>query len=578
MFFSNVDSLRKVCEAFKVVVDSVKRGDLKGLVRKLKSKRCNIENADIVSEFASKGEARIKNIHFVNDKLSKGLFYFLRSNGESVSGGFIFRFKNYEKTESISLKYKDCSELELARTEAQRLREITKSDKFKKSLLSLKEYDNLHTKKDYVELDYNLYNEWLESIRNKKRQNTGKDIREATIRYYESIYNTFILPHFKGLNLLDLDSNFAREYILKISKNANTLTKTGYGFTKRIFKYLKSKGKIENNIFSDIDFWDNNGISKPTKAHKKHNAKKIKELLLFDTHDKSRFSGLNYKESMQYKLLRFMIYTPLRINNVVMLEWSEVDFEKELLYIKADKIKNKLDFKLPLNAESLKILKELHRVKISDFVFDYRLNYYARQKKIKNAILEYRELKGNSIKTPNRTLANMAKKHNVKPHDISLNKWNLKVTKISLKTQFNTRTALGANFFKKYLGITAHSLRGSFATLISDNLESIKTSKDSIYNLDKDIVGMCLAHEKNDIESVYNVSQMLKSKRIIMDFWNDFLNDLQSGEDSNMQKVSSDSYLFIHRNAGNVETLGGLSKNDLEFSEADSNDNDTLLF
>ncbi len=59
-------------------------------------------------------------------------------------------------------------------------------------------------------------------------------------------------------------------------------------------------------------------------------------------------------------LVRFSLATGLRQQNVVQLEWSQVDLERRIAWIHADQAKGKRLITVPLNTDAVVVLREQH--------------------------------------------------------------------------------------------------------------------------------------------------------------------------------------------------------------------------
>jgi integrase len=67
--------------------------------------------------------------------------------------------------------------------------------------------------------------------------------------------------------------------------------------------------------------------------------------------------------------LRFTILTAARTGEVLGARWSEIDFNQKLWAIPATRMKAGKEHRVPLSNEAVEILRELHSVRVSEFVF-----------------------------------------------------------------------------------------------------------------------------------------------------------------------------------------------------------------
>ncbi len=71
-------------------------------------------------------------------------------------------------------------------------------------------------------------------------------------------------------------------------------------------------------------------------------------------------------------IVKFVLNTGLRCNEVLRLMWSDIDIEKRIATVK--NTKNGKDFTFPLNDTAVNILKEIRKASANFFVFTYRGN------------------------------------------------------------------------------------------------------------------------------------------------------------------------------------------------------------
>lgn len=121
-----------------------------------------------------------------------------------------------------------------------------------------------------------------------------------------------------------------------------------------IFKFALQKDFIDKNPCDKIDL--SNLITIPKTKHFKAitDTKELQGLV------KSIYSNKSF-ESVANALI-FVLHAPLRIANIISLEWEQIDFEAKILTIPRARMKNKNpnlpDFQLPLNDEAIKVLKK----------------------------------------------------------------------------------------------------------------------------------------------------------------------------------------------------------------------------
>ncbi|HEY5107325.1 MAG TPA: tyrosine-type recombinase/integrase [Caulobacteraceae bacterium] len=78
---------------------------------------------------------------------------------------------------------------------------------------------------------------------------------------------------------------------------------------------------------------------------------------------------LRAREGFSARALEFTILTAARTSEALGARWEEIDFQARLWTVPADRMKAKRDHRVPLSAAALAVLKPLHEVCSSDYVF-----------------------------------------------------------------------------------------------------------------------------------------------------------------------------------------------------------------
>lgn len=233
---------------------------------------------------------------------------------------------------------------------------------------------------------------------------------------------------------------------------------------ERIYKYAVTYGYTKHNIIADID--KRTVFAKKIVTHRATLTKEneIKELLK----DIKSYGELYRADISTIYALNIAPYLALRPYNIRLLEWNEVNFEKEYLDIPANKMKTNKDFVLPLSNSALEILKAIKPYSLdrSKYVF------------------------------PSPT-------SNLKPFsDATLN-----------------HTLMKLGYKDK---ITSHGFRAMFSTIAHEKIKE--------HGFHSDIIESCLAHaETNKIKAAYNRESKMKyydEKKELMQWWANWLDKL----------------------------------------------------
>lgn len=174
--------------------------------------------------------------------------------------------------------------------------------------------------------------------------------------------------------------------------------------------------------------------------------------------------------------LYFLLLTAVRPANACQAEWSEIDFEKKLWTIPANKMKisENGDHKVHLSTHLIELLKALHP-----------LTSYS------NYLFASLDIKGN-------------------PTHLHLNAPRNNIKKIK-----------NGKYEDK---LDAHGFRAIFTTFTTDNSSDIIKR----YSIDfRPIREICLAHRVNNkTEKAYDHSQNLEAMRNLFEWWGEYLNKL----------------------------------------------------
>ncbi len=179
-------------------------------------------------------------------------------------------------------------------------------------------------------------------------------------------------------------------------------------------------------------------------------------------------SMLNYKHGVYTKYaLLFSIHTAQRQGSIITAKWNDIDFDNKVWNIPAEQMKMKKNHTVPLSSQVIEFLKELY------------------------------EFSGDNLYLfPNSQHIN---KH------MSNNTVNTAIRKMGFSKDEQT----------------AHGLRALFKTVCKDNQTK--------HNLKNEFVEMVLAHQTmGNVEEAYNRAENLNEKRIITNWWSDYLMRLKN--------------------------------------------------
>ncbi|MGW8168856.1 MAG: tyrosine-type recombinase/integrase [Sulfurovaceae bacterium] len=273
-----------------------------------------------------------------------------------------YTFEN--KRQTLSLGTYPTVTLVNARKEALKLKEMISQGinplqvrKDKKE--SIKEQE---TKKENT--FYNISQKWHTSYKSNVSENYHLKLSKALDNY---LYATHELNG-KKLSIKDkpIDEVTRKDiiFILEALKDRGlqeTANRTAV-MLQQIFRYAVTHEYIPHNIIFDIDKKVVLGIRKQTNYPTITDPKEIKNLLL-------AIDNYNGDYSTQ-KALQVLPYLFVRNSNLRLMEWTELDFEKNEWNIPKEKMKTKEAFILPLPHQVVTILKEIKENQMSSkYVF-----------------------------------------------------------------------------------------------------------------------------------------------------------------------------------------------------------------
>lgn len=374
-------------------------------------------------------ESIIKNLKTDNKRIRRsdgnGLYIIVEKNRKY----FVYEYRDCDKKvkRKFLANYPECS--------LKQARELMKQ-------ISIDTKSNVGIKQKF---DY-LIDEFLNYER--------KRLRTNTFRNKELIIKVFIFSYLKGKNI----SEITKFDILKIFDNPKL---EGTMFVKSQIYYVLQQFFdfcyliCENNPMANLK---KKYITNKEKINHYPILNKDNDIRLFLT----ALKNIKKDNIMIYYAFKFALYTALRRKNILLLEWSEIDFDKSMIFIKAEKMKNNKDFSLPLSKQAKNIL-----IKIFDFNYTKRKYVFS---------------------------------HFDKPYSEAIFSFYLK------KINYNNI-------------ITFHSFRGIFSTICNEHRKEHNIHYDIIEKC-------LSHQDRNIIRATYNHADNLNDMRILMQWYSNFIDKL----------------------------------------------------
>ena len=271
----------------------------------------------------------------------KGLQLLIKANGRKV-WEFVYTSPTKRKRRKATFKTYPEVSLKQARQKAQEYRElifkgIDPIDYFREK----KEESKL---KDKGSLE-KVFNKWIEEQKD--------NLANSTYKKKKSLIHRVVISKFKNRSIQSIEHPEIVTILKEYSKSTPESARRLYTYLDNLWRYAIMEGYCKINIIANI----HKSILQKTV---KKSYPKITDLDIL----KELINAIyNYNGHPSIKnALKFVLHIPLRASNLVTLQWSYIDFEKRVLTIPREEMKNKdinlPDFTMPLTDEVIKILKE----------------------------------------------------------------------------------------------------------------------------------------------------------------------------------------------------------------------------
>jgi len=270
-----------------------------------------------------------------------------------------------------------------------------------------------------------------------------------------------IFPYHQNQDIDEIETLEMLKTLQIIDKRgSNSSAKKTFGIVGRVYTYAVMQGYAKRNIMADLD--KKLAFRTVSVQNFKHTTKE-KELA-----EMLRIIENYHGDYVTRNALSFMPYVFMRPLPIRFMEWSEIDFDKKIWTIPAEKMKGRTGQKkehiVPLTDSSIQYIKNMRDI-------SYPVSTYVFPSPITN-------LKPLSENTLTRGLKRMG------------------------------------------FDVTAHGFRHTASTLLHENI--------SEHGFMSDIIEMQLAHTVgNSVHQVYNKAQYLPERIKLMQWWSDYLDNLK---------------------------------------------------
>jgi integrase len=293
-----------------------------------------------------------------------------------------------------------------------------------------------------------LLRQWIDLKRTKVTKNTADKIQRT--------FELYFLPFIGQKPITEISKQEYIELILRMrDKGIHYYAHKTKGMLQQFLNYLEESNILENAPQLRLE----NALPKPQETNYPHitDLRELGKLLrAIDNYQ----GDISTKYALMLAPLVFV-----RPANIRFMEWSEIDFEKKIWRIPADKMKMRTPHIVPLSRQAIEILKEVKKV---------------------NGVYKY------VFVSPVST---------IKP--LSENTLNMGLMRIG------------------YKGVmVSHGFRHTASTILHEHI--------SEHGFHTEVIERQLAHaERNGVKAAYNHAEYIKERTALMQWWADFLDKLK---------------------------------------------------
>lgn len=281
-------------------------------------------------------------------------------------------------------------------------------------------------------------------------------LAKVTVDKIQRTFELYFLPFIGKKPITEISKQEYIELILRMrDKGIHYYAHKTKGMLQQFLNYLEETNIIENAPTLKMQ----NALQKPQKTNYPHitDLRELGELLRAI---ESYQGDISTKYALMLAPLIFV-----RPANIRFMEWSEIDFEKKIWRIPADKMKMRTPHIVPLSRQTIEILKEAKKV---------------------NGVYKY------VFVSPVST---------IKP--LSENTLNMGLMRIG------------------YKGVmVSHGFRHTASTILHEHI--------SEHGFHTEVIERQLAHaERNGVKAAYNHAEYIKERIALMQWWADFLDSIK---------------------------------------------------
>lgn len=175
---------------------------------------------------------------------------------------------------------------------------------------------------------------------------TGGEVRRVLEREAVS--------RWRGRALADVSRADVHELLDEVADRAPVQSARLKAYLSKLFKWARSRGLVEHNPVEEID---------------RPNVETVRDRVLDDAELALVWHAANRLDFPFGPLTQLLVLSGQRLGEVGGMRWSEIDRDKNLWRLPAERVKNKRPHEIPLTAQMLAIIDGLPRIANRDLVF-----------------------------------------------------------------------------------------------------------------------------------------------------------------------------------------------------------------
>ncbi|MGD9544323.1 MAG: tyrosine-type recombinase/integrase [Methylocystis sp.] len=175
---------------------------------------------------------------------------------------------------------------------------------------------------------------------------TGEDVRRVLERE--------VVARWKGRRLGEVSRADLHELLDTVADRAPVQAARLKAYLSKLFKWARSRGLVEHNPVEEID---------------RPNVEVVRDRVLDDSELRLVWRAADRLGFPFGPITQLLILSGQRLGEVAGMRWSEIDLDKAVWRLPADRVKNARAHEVPLTAQMLAILESLPRVADHDIVF-----------------------------------------------------------------------------------------------------------------------------------------------------------------------------------------------------------------